>query len=134
MQYKILAHPSDVRVQAFGKTKAGLFKNAMLGMKEVLRPKILNSKSEIRNIKVKSVDANALLADFLNEILCQIQTNKEAYTKIEFNEFKDNELEAELSGNKVESFGEEIKAATHHDLKIEQNKEGLWQATTLLDI
>jgi len=132
--YKILEHPADVRVQAFGKTKEELFLNAMKGMTEVLQPKIQIPKSKCqRKIKVKSVDLNALLVDFLSEVLYLIQTNKEIYNDIKFIKFTDTELESELSGNKVESFGEDIKAVTYHDLKIEQ-KNGLFEATVLFDI
>ena len=82
--YKILPHPSDVRVQAFGKTKEELFLNAMKGMNAVLKPKILDNKSEKRKIKIKSVDLNALLVDFLSEVLYLIQANKEIYSNIKF--------------------------------------------------
>ena len=138
--YKILSHPADVRVQTFGKTKQELFLNAMQGMVAVLRPQIRNSNIETRNIKVESVDLNALLVDFLSEVLYLIQTNKEAYNRVEFKKFGPSTssgqsvLEAELIGNKVESFGEDIKAVTYHNLKIEKNKNGLYEATVLFDI
>ena len=133
-KYKILPHPADIRVQAFGKTKEELFLNAMKGMTAVLQPKIRSTKHEIRNIKVKSVDLNALLVDFLSEVLYLIQTNKEVYNNIKFSHFEDNKLEGELFGNKVESFGEDIKGVTYHGLKITQNKDGLYEATVLFDI
>jgi len=132
-EYKILDHPSDVRVQAFGKTKEELFLHATEGMNEVLKLKILDKKSDKREIKVKSVDLNALLVDFLSEVLYRVQTNKEVYNEVKFTKFSDIELGGELFGNKVESFGEDIKAVTYHDLKIEQ-KNGLYEATVLFDI
>jgi len=132
-EYKILDHPSDVRIQAFGKTKEELFLHAMKGMNEILKPKILDKKSGKREIKVKSVDSNALLVDFLSEVLYQIQTNKEVYNNVKFTKFSDTEFESELTGNKIESFGEDIKAVTYHDLKIEK-REGLYRAQILFDI
>lgn len=135
MKYKILPHPADIRVQAFGKTKEELFLNAMLGMNAVLKPKIKDKKEKRKNkIKIESVDLNALLVDFLSEVLYLSQVNKEIYTDIKFNKFSDKELAGELIGNKVESFGEDIKGVTYHGLKIEKNKRGLYEATLLLDI
>ncbi len=132
--YKILEHPSDVRVQASGDSKEELFLNAMKGMVAVLRPKIKDKKEKIKNkIKVKSVDINALLVDFLSEVLYLSHVNKEIYTDVKFSRFSDKELAGELFGNKVESFGEDIKAVTYHDLKIEK-KDGLYEATILFDI
>jgi len=133
--YKILEHPADIRVQAFGKIKEELFANAMLGMGAVLKSKVQSPKSKVtRRIKIKSLDLNALLVDFLSEVLYLSQVNKEVYNDVKFNKFSDKELKGELTGSKVESFGEDIKAVTYHGLEIEKNKQGLWQATVLFDI
>lgn len=138
--FEILEHPSDVKIRALGKTKEELFANAMFGMVAVLRPKIKDKKEKIKNkIKIESVDLNALLVDFLSDVLYLIQTNKEIYHDVKFNKFSPSNssgqstLEAELIGNKVESFGEDIKAVTYHGLQIQQ-KNGLYEATILFDI
>ncbi|MCX6759028.1 MAG: archease [Candidatus Nealsonbacteria bacterium] len=44
------------------------------------------------------------------------------------------ELEGELIGQKVERFGEDIKAVTYHDLDIYQKEDGTWEAVVLFDI
>ncbi len=132
-KYKILPHPADIKVQAFGKTKEELFLNAMLGMVAVLRPEIRSTKHEIRKINIKSTDLNALLVDFLSEVLYLVQTNKEIYNDVKFSKFSDQELGGELTDSKVESFGEDIKAVTYHGLKIEK-KNSQYQATILFDI
>ncbi len=132
--FEILEHPSDVKIRALGKTKEELFVNAMLGMVAVLRPKIKDKKEKIKNkIKIESVDLNALLVDFLSEVLYLIQTNKEIYNHIKFIKFSDAGLTGELTGQKIESFGEDIKAVTYHGLQIQQ-KNGLYQVTVLFDI
>jgi len=132
-KYKILEHPSDVKIQASGETKEELFLNAALGMNAILKPKILDYKSETRKIKVKSADVDALLVDFLSEILYLIQTNKEVYDNIEFSKFSDTELEGALIGSKTDSFNEDIKGVTYHDLKIKQ-KNGLYEVVVLFDV
>lgn len=130
--YEILDHPSDVRIKAFGDTKEELFLNAMEGMNAVLRPGLLKKTTNCR-VAVNSYDLNALLVDFLSEVLYLSQVNKEIYTDVVFDKFSDKELEGELKGNKVESFSEDIKGVTYHDLKIEQ-KNGLLEGTVLFDI
>jgi len=134
MTYEILEHKGDFKIRVLGKTKQELFLNALLGMEAGLRPEIRSTKSEIRNIKVTSLDINALLVDFLSEVLYSVQINKEIYNEIKFTKFTDTELAAELSGQKVESFGEDIKAVTYHGLEILRNKDGLWQVEVLFDI
>jgi len=133
--YKILPHTADIRVQAFGKTKEELFLNAMRGMKDVLKPKVQSPKSKVtRRIKIKSLDLNSLLVDFLSEVLYLSQVNQEVYNDIKFTTLNVVNLEGELVGNEVESFGEDIKAVTYHGLEIKRNKKGLWEGIVLFDI
>jgi len=130
--FEILDHSSDIRIKAFGDTKEELFLNAMEGMNAVLKPDLLK-KTTNRRVVVNSFDLNALLVDFLSEVLYLSQVNKEIYIDVVFNKFSDKELEGELKGNKVESFSEDIKGVTYHDLKIEQ-KNGSYEAVILFDI
>lgn len=133
MKYEILEHKADLRIRAFGKTKEELFLNMLLGMAESQRAEIKNKEKIKREIKIRSLDFAALLVDFLSEALYLSQVNKEVYFKAEFTKFTDREIEGELIGQKVERFGEDIKAVTHHDLDIQQ-EDGIWQATVLFDI
>jgi SHS2 domain-containing protein len=132
MKYEILEHKADLRIRAFGKTREELFLNMLLGMAESQKPEIKGEGKIIRQIRVKSLDLPALLVDFLSESLYQSQVNKEIYSGAKFKKFSDNELEAELFGKKAERFGEDVKAATHHNLDIHHNKA--WEATLLFDI
>ncbi|MBM3251053.1 MAG: archease [Candidatus Nealsonbacteria bacterium] len=133
-KYEILEHRADLKIRVFGKTKEELFLNAVLAIKDGLRPKIQSTKSKIRNIKTESSNLETLLVDFLSEVLYLIQVNKEVYNKVRFKKFSDTEIKAELSGQKIERFGEDIKAATYHNLDVHQEKNGKWQATILFDI
>jgi SHS2 domain-containing protein len=150
-RYEILEHKADFKIKVKGLSKEELFLNALLGMEEGLRPETKETKEEIkREIKIKSIDLPALLVDFLNEALYLIQVHKEIYNKIKFVKFSDNEgeedksssssfatareLEGELIGQKVERFGEDIKAVTYHDLDIYQKEDGTWEAVVLFDI
>ena len=133
LNYEILGHKADLKIRVFGKTKKELFLNAVLAMGESLKP---NGKSSIvdRKIKVKSGNLETLLVDFLSEVLYLVQVNKEIYINVEFNKFSDNEIEAELSGQKVERFGEDIKAVTYHNLDVRQKEDDNWEATILFDV
>lgn len=139
-EYEILEHKADLKIRAFGKTKEELFLNMMLGMISGLRPEILNSKIVKQKVEIKSSDIESLLVDFLSEVLYLTQVNKEVYTDIKFKRMTDPstssgqaELEAELIGQKVERFGEDIKAVTYYQLKTERINR-IWEATVLFDI
>jgi len=133
-KYEILEHKADLKIRVFGKTKEELFLNALLGMTESLKPDVKSDEKIIRQIKINSPDLPALLVDFLSEILYLIQVNKEIYNNVKFKKFSNLEIEAELFGQKVERFGEDIKAVTYHGLDIYQKKDGNWEAAVLFDI
>jgi len=149
-KFEILEHKADLKIRVFGKDKKELFGNAMIGMQQALGPEIKNRKSKIKKkIKIKSNDLTSLLVDFLSEINYLNEVNKEVYSDIKFTKFSSTELEGEISGNKVESFGLIIKGVTYHDLDIHQKperseggrrknilrpKDKTWEATVLFDI
>ena len=133
-KYEILEHKADLKIRAFGKTKEELFLNLLFGMAENMKPEIEAGTRVKREIKIESLDLPALLVDFLSEALYQSQTNKEVYNSVKFSKFSDNFLEGELIGQKAERFGEDIKAVTYHNLEINQNKTGTWEAIVLFDI
>ena len=133
-KYQILDHPSDLKIRAFGRTKEELFLNILLGMSKSQRPQIKSGKKNRREIKIKSIDLPSLLVDFLNEVLYQSQVNKEVCEDINFKKFNDFQLEAEIFGKKIEGFGEDIKAATHHNINICRNSDEIWEATVLFDV
>jgi len=132
-KYETLEHKADLRIRAFGKTKEELFLNMMKGMMESMRSEGIK-KGENRKIKITSPDLGALLVDFLSEVLYLSQVNKEIYKDVRFKKFTDTELKGELTGQKVERFGEDIKAVTYHGLEICQRKDGTWEAIVLFDI
>ena len=133
-KYEILEHKADLKIRVFGKTKEELFLNALLGMTESLKPDVKSDEEITRQIKINSPDLPALLVDFLSEVLYLIQTNKEIYNNVKFKKITNTEIEAELFGQKVERFGEDIKAVTYHQLDIHRKEDGTWEATVLFDI
>ena len=132
-KYEVLEHKADLKLRAFGKRKEELFSNMLSAMTESQKAVTLPQKVK-RGFKIKSSDLPSLLVDFLSEVLYLSQVNKEVYKEVKFKKFTENEIEGELTGQKVESFGEDIKAVTYHDLDLHQEKNGLWQATILFDI
>ncbi len=133
-KYEILEHKADLKIRVFGRTKKQLFENALLGMTNSFLAEITGKEFTARFIKIKTLNLNSLLVDFLNEILYLSQINKEIYSKIKFKKFSDTEIEAELIGQKIKRFNLDIKAATYHNLDITRLKNGIWQTIVLFDI
>lgn len=134
IRYEILEHRADLKIRAFGGQKEKVFLSMLLAMTESQRPEIKEKEKITREIKVKATDLSALLVGFLSEALYLSQVNREVYFEVTFKKFSDTELEGELTGQKVERFGEDIKAVTWHSLDVHQEKDGTWQATVLFDV
>lgn len=137
--HHILSHTADVRLKAEGSTLEELFCAALEGMTEIQNAKRIRQLAEkseklTRNIKITSTDATTLLIDFLSEALAQSQIEKEVFDAVKFTKISDTELEAEISGEYVDGFGEDIKAVTYHSAEIVKNAAGNYEATILFDI
>lgn len=144
MKYEILEHKADLKIRAFGKTKEELFLNMLLAMGESMKPELKAQSPrsrastlrgrEKRKVKITSPDLNSLLVDFLSEILYLSQVNKEVFFEAKFKKFSENEIDGEIFGQKVERFGEDIKAVTYHGLNVQQKENKTWEATVLFDV
>jgi len=134
--FEILAHTADVRIKAFGHTGEELFQNAVLGLNSILakEEKKRFIPQNYEKIKIQGPDINVLLVSFLNEILTRSQINKKIYKKVKFLKFGEKELEAQIFGETVQNFDEDVKAVTYHDTKIQKNKRNIFETTLTLDI
>ncbi len=137
-KYEILEHPADLKIRAFGKDLPEVFVN-MAKAVAWQQLQIPNHKTQIskeeEDIFVESDDLNALLVDWLSEILYRSDINKKVYINFEIIEFSESpyKIKARIKGAPVEAKNIDIKAATYHDLKIEKIADG-WEATVVFDI
>jgi len=96
MEYKILSHTADLRLEVFGKTIEELFRNAAEALAQILSPRSEKSLPDLSSttrrqagewhpnvpkekIEIQSTNINTLLVDFLNEILAKSQIEKAVY-------------------------------------------------------
>jgi SHS2 domain-containing protein len=144
-QFELLPHTADIKIRVYGITIADLFKNAVIGMFQAIRPLVPGCKikndivvcpqlPEHREVSVTSIDKEALLVDFLSEVLYLSDIHNEAYLDATVHEITDVHITATVHGIKVTGFEVvEIKAVTHHDLSIKKIKD-IWQADIVFDI
>lgn len=144
VKYKILSHTADLRLEVYGATLEELFVNAAEALARVLVGKkpLLHVVAPSEQLKIKSENINALLVDFLNEILAKSQINKAVYKVKSLSviaspnasaEAKQSHLEAALSGTAVLEFSEDVKAVTYHEANIKKEGE-IYKARLVLDI
>ena len=133
-KYRLLEHTADVKIQVFGKTREELFRNAMLGMFTAADYEPVEAGEPItREIEIESIDLQALLVDFLSQLLYLCETNREVYEAVSFGELSEKHLLAKLTGRKLKRMGVQIKGVTYHNLEVGQKEDG-WEAVILFDI
>jgi len=143
--FEQLPHTADIKIRVYGKTMEELFRHALIGMFNVVRPiasgcsyegdrLVCPSLPERHDVQVRAIDRDALLVDFLSEALYLSDTHDEAYLDATIHELDNQNIKATLHGVKISGFEVvELKAVTHHELRIIQ-KDGVWQADIVFDI
>ena len=131
-RYQELDHTADWAFRAFGKDLQELFANAAYALFAL--EGALDAQSTLtRDIRVEGIDREALLVNWLSELLYLQETHQETYQSFDITKLTDTELEATIQGAQAQPATKFIKAVTYHDLKIEQTERG-WQATIVVDV
>ncbi len=139
VDFEFIEHTADLGLRVHGKTPEDLFKNYA----KVLFNLLTDHRPE--NIITKKITFNAqslaeLLADWLNELLSMFFADNflPGKYRLKITDDKGGKiLKAEIKGSsfnlKEIEIKQEIKAATYHDLKIEENAQG-YAAEVIFDV
>lgn len=143
--FELIDHTADLQIRVYGKTPEELFRNALYGMFQAIKPDIAgcelkddriicNDLPRHHEIKIESPDRDALLIDFLSQALYLSDVHNEAYLDVTIHGLSDTMIDATIHGAPIMGFANvEIKAVTYHDVHI-QEKDGLWQTDIVFDI
>ena len=74
----------------------------------------------------------ALLVDWLSELLCRATSEYRAYIGFRMHELGETAAKATAGAVTAEAI-EDIKAVTHHELSLREHA-GRWEATVVFDI
>lgn len=125
--YTVIAHTADIRLKVTGRDLEEIFKNALIGMSNILQKDFCKKSAKYlikEKISIISTDSTTLLIDFLSKVLTLSSIKKAIFCRMEIIKFQTNYLEAEVLGNRVESFDHDIKAVTYHEAEIKKiNKD-----------
>lgn len=132
--YEFIDHTADVTLVVYGDSLAELFCNAARGMIEYLfGAKVFALKSDTQEeLRVEAKDAEALLVDWLSELLFRTSAQYRAFIEFEILECAANKIVARLGSVQAEA-QEDIKAVTFHRLVIEKSG-GRFQTKVTFDI
>lgn len=134
MSFELLPHTADIRMRVVGHTREEFYRDALLGMVAIMKPSGEKGEEVRRTITIEALDETTLLIDFLNEALVWMHVEHESYTDVRFTELSPRILNAELVGYTAKEFGEDIKAATYHEVDVAEDAQGNWSAVIVFDI
>lgn len=136
-KFEIIEHPADVGFMAYGATLGELLENAALAMMSLGCELTAIEEREQREIRASGADNEALLFDWLAEILAVADAEGLALRRPEVTQLGNGETRGVVYGEKFDKArhraGTYIKAVTYHQLAIERSGDG-WKATVYLDV
>ena len=137
VKYRQLPHTADLAWRIRGDSLPELFENAAGALVATMTDRRYIRRLEKREITVESPDREALLVDWLNQLLYLFDVAGFLGREFQVTALTDQRLQATAWGERFdpERHPEKtaIKAATYHHLEIVPRGDG-WQATVILDL
>lgn len=133
----ILPHTSEIRLRAEGDTIEELFIASLEGMNSIIKNDFSREMSMMNYrdiVSVSSKDVSMLLVDFLSEMLTLSHQFKAVFHTVDFMEFGNTSLTANIEGDRVDGFDEDIKAVTYTEAEIKKNEHDNFETIIVFDI
>jgi SHS2 domain-containing protein len=131
--FEFLDHPGDVKLSAWSRDPESLFVAAAEGMMTFLFGDGIADLGPDRTetIEIEAKDREALLVDWLSELLYRATCEYRAYMGFRIHELTESKLKATVAAATAEAV-EDIKAVTHHELSVRE-RERRWEASIVFD-
>jgi SHS2 domain-containing protein len=126
-------HTADWAIRVHGTTVAELFVNAATGMYSLVADLSFVTPTVERVIEVIGVDAEALLVNWLNELVYHTEMDGEVFCEFRLESFEPTRLSATVRAGKEIELKKQIKAVTFHNLQIIAINNG-YEVTVVFDV
>jgi SHS2 domain-containing protein len=131
--HRFVEHTGEVELQLQAPTLPALFAEAGLALAELLAATPPGATSAAERVVVRAPDREALLAEWLNELIYRGDVHKRVYVAFDIERLEDGELVATVRGGEPTQLRTAVKAATLHRLSIQESAGGV-RATLVLDV
>ncbi len=130
-------HTADMGLEARADSLAEMFEAMGEGLADVICPRQSVKKQKTLQIQVESENVEALLVDFLAELLGLFNLEKFLVAGVKVKRIDETSVAAEVTGEPFDparhELGDEIKAVTYHQLKVAREGDE-WIGRVILDI
>mgnify|MGYP001566099600 CR=1 FL=1 len=137
-RFEELPHTADLKLRFYGKDLKDLFQTAALGLFSSLTelPKI--EGKETLSLSVSAPNKEELLYQWLRHLYLKFAVDEYLLKECIIEEISRTHIKAHASGERYaparHCILHEIKGITYCDLKVEQEKDGSWQAEAVFDV
>ena len=132
-RYEHIEHTADLALRIYGQDTHELFANAAYAMFSELTDLELVAPRVHHLVKVDGIDLESLLVNWLSELLYLHETRAEVYSVFDIHELTTHALRATVHGAHCEDINTVIKAATFHNLVIQNIPTG-FVVTIVFDV
>jgi SHS2 domain-containing protein len=135
--FEILEHPADIGFRAFADSLPELYATAAIAMLSIAGDPDAAVPRQEYTIGVESGDREALMVDWLNEVLYWFDGRNIAFHDFRVTEMDGTRLAATGRGEPRDPQRHRarliVKAVTYHQLRVEE-RDGKWVAEVYVDI
>jgi SHS2 domain-containing protein len=127
-------HTSEIELRLTAGSLDDLFAEAGRALAELMIRNVDDKGLGLpEEVMVQSADRQALLVDWLNELIFRSEVAKKVYVRFRISRLTDRELEATIWGVEPAEIHTVIKAATLHRVQLNEDPDG-WSAIVVLDV
>jgi len=123
--HRELEHTADRELEVWAPNMAALLAEAALGMYGLMGIELCDHPRHRRRLELeRGDDREAIIVDFLGELLYLQESEGLAFDRVELNEHE-GRLYADLEGAEMRQQTREIKAVTFHRLEVRDTARGV---------
>ena len=135
--FEMVAHTADIGVLIRGRDIEELLVNAARGLYSILLCATSPAERLERVVTVDSPDGDALLVDWLNELIYLFDAERLAFSRFEFEHLTECRLQVRCFGEYIDTARHkvvrDVKAATYHEAHIQRVENG-YAVRVILDV
>lgn len=138
---KIKPGAEDIKMKIEGSTLEEFFEAGLQGINKIITKKqdAKNKDKEvggevIKKINLTASDTATLIVNFLSEVLAYSQEERAVFAKVLFDDLDEKNINAEIYGETIEEFSQDIKSINQGGIDLEKNENGNWEAEITFEI
>lgn len=134
--YQFEPHTGEVQIRVQGTDLPELFEEAGYALAELMlgdESLEIPPDAEEEQVTLHAGDTEALLVDWLNELISRSDARKRVYAELEVDHLSEGRLHARIRGFTPSVLKTAVKAATFHGLEIHEHEAGFF-TTVVLDV